>query len=99
MPDFIPVLGQLDDAVVVALVLRGLLVAPARGSCASTGPDRPRCWFPWSASRARLRPFAVDRYAGDDECHARDLRDDGTCASTTSPITVAVAGSSDTISA
>ena len=52
VPDFIPVLGQLDDAVVVALVLRGLL--------RSAGPRLMREHWPGPA--ALLIP--LERFAG-----------------------------------
>ena len=48
---------------------------------------------------ARGRLVAVNGHARDDERHARASAGRGICASTTIPITVAVAGSSDTISA
>ena len=43
--------------------------------------------------------LAMDGDAADDEAHARELLRVGTCPSTTSPITVAVAGRSETRSA
>ena len=52
VPDFIPVLGQLDDAIVVALVLRGLL--------RSAGPRLLREHWPGPA--ALLVP--LERFAG-----------------------------------
>jgi uncharacterized membrane protein YkvA (DUF1232 family) len=44
VPDFIPVAGQLDDAIVVALVLRAVLRAggPARLQAHWPGPDSSR---------------------------------------------------------
>lgn len=42
MPDFIPVLGQLDDAIVVAMALRAVLRA--------SGPDRVRRHWPGAPS-------------------------------------------------
>jgi len=38
--EFLPVAGQLDELVVLALLLRGGCVRPGRGSSASTGRDR-----------------------------------------------------------
>ncbi len=52
VPDFIPVLGQLDDAILVALVLRGLL--------RSAGPRLLREHWPGPA--ALLVP--LERFAG-----------------------------------
>ena len=52
VPDFIPVAGQLDDAIVVALVLRGLL--------RSAGPQLLR--EHWPGPTALLVPIA--RFAG-----------------------------------
>ena len=52
VPDFIPVLGQLDDAIIIALVLRGLL--------RSAGPRLMREHWPGPA--ALLIP--LERFAG-----------------------------------
>ena len=40
VPDFIPLAGQLDDALIVVLALRGVLRERATTWCASTGPVR-----------------------------------------------------------
>jgi uncharacterized membrane protein YkvA (DUF1232 family) len=39
VPDFIPIAGQVDDAIIVALALRLVLRAEDRSSCVNTGPD------------------------------------------------------------
>jgi uncharacterized membrane protein YkvA (DUF1232 family) len=40
VPDFIPVAGQLDDAIIVVLVLRHILRAGAKLASAWSGPGR-----------------------------------------------------------
>jgi hypothetical protein len=65
-PDFIPVAGQLDDAIIVAFVLRTVLRSGAPAPCASTGRDRPRhstcsCTSPTDATPSQRRAAACRR--------------------------------------
>ena len=45
VPDFIPIAGQLDDAIIVAVVLRTLSDPEANHSCESVGLGRSGRWL------------------------------------------------------
>ena len=47
IPDFVPVLGYADDAIIVAFVLRSLRGVPARRRWPNTGWARLRGWLPF----------------------------------------------------
>jgi uncharacterized membrane protein YkvA (DUF1232 family) len=62
IPEFLPVIGPLDDVVVVALALRYAARRVPRPCSLRRGPAIPGCFFGCSAPRARRRVRELTHY-------------------------------------